>query len=500
MPQETYTGVPVVPGEEERKDTRKDYSLTPQQQERSLYISKRLRLMEREKGKHIASKRRALMLYDGIFRLDGNPAGAFKKEEIVAPLARIFVEAKTAEEVRAFSDFQFFPVDDEDDAWRAELLTETVEHIRCVLHVGRKFCQVLIVTCQRRSIRMPHQRGCSDGVQPLKSFRRVRMPKVVSTVLNTDLGFQSAESATHLIPVPRLAVGGPKDLSVWMLPAQLRNDPKGLVVEINNPWVLLSLRLRRWEDNPPLIELTVLRLYCDCLLWPTTRPPQKLEERLKVLPRVFENVVELVVGQNDFSSGLTRTSRRGDRIKPNVPLIGKPSERCSYRLNGTGLRRIRPVLRIQPRRQLLGLQIAYRQANSNEPPKGRQVVVVDEVGGLRTVLLAPVQKRIQHADDRLTRDYHFSGSADQLFELVFRCTLLFFPFDKTDLFTLAVYGLMRIPPAVKGTKPRFRKHSKPPVKQVESEGSRGRERCNSPPPFGATAKSSRSKSSRGEKI
>lgn len=129
MPQD-YTGVPVIPSEAKQEDDRQKFEMSEVQQKRAKYISWRISLMQNEKSKFIQRKRRALMLYDGIFRLDGNPEGAFTKEEVVAPLARIFVEAKTAEEVRAFSDFQFFPVDDENDAWRAELLMEAVDHVR----------------------------------------------------------------------------------------------------------------------------------------------------------------------------------------------------------------------------------------------------------------------------------------------------------------------------------------------------------------------------------
>lgn len=132
MPQEPYSGVAVVPEAEEQESKRASIEQTPEQQERAKFVSKRLRLMDQEKSKHLQSKKRSLMLFDGKLRLDGDPSRPFTKDEIVAPIARIFVEAKTAEEVRAFSDFQFFPVDDEDDAWRAELLTEVVEHVRRV--------------------------------------------------------------------------------------------------------------------------------------------------------------------------------------------------------------------------------------------------------------------------------------------------------------------------------------------------------------------------------
>ena len=135
---ETYTGVPVVPGEEEKKETRQAFDMDEAQQQRAKYVSWRLSLMKQEKDKYIQSKKCALMLYDGVFRLSGDPTGPFQKEEIVSPLARTFVEAKTAVEVRASSVFEFFPVEEEDDAWRAELLMDVVEHVRRVTKAKSK--------------------------------------------------------------------------------------------------------------------------------------------------------------------------------------------------------------------------------------------------------------------------------------------------------------------------------------------------------------------------
>ena len=137
-----YAGVSVT-REEEVKTDRQQFDMTPQQEERAAVISKRIALMDQEKGQYLASKRRALMLYDGVFRQDGDPTKQATKEEIVAPIARIFVDSKTSEEHKAFSDFQFLPVDDENDAWRAELLSEVVEHVRRVTKARPKRLQLL---------------------------------------------------------------------------------------------------------------------------------------------------------------------------------------------------------------------------------------------------------------------------------------------------------------------------------------------------------------------
>lgn len=132
MAETKYAGVPVVPGDPEQKNDRPTIDMTPEQEKRAGFISKRLRLMEQAKTPHMQSKRRSLMMFDGRLNMNGDPSGPMTKDEIVAPIARIFVEAKTAREIRAFSDYVLAPVDDEDDAWRAELVMQTFDHVRKV--------------------------------------------------------------------------------------------------------------------------------------------------------------------------------------------------------------------------------------------------------------------------------------------------------------------------------------------------------------------------------
>lgn len=129
MPQE-YTGVPVIPELEKKDTTRPTFDMDEAAQKRADYVRKRLLAMKREKDKYMPRKRTSLMLFDNILRLSGDPSEPIKREEIVAPLARIFVEAKTSEEVRVMSEYQFYPVDDGADVPKAELLMEIVDHIR----------------------------------------------------------------------------------------------------------------------------------------------------------------------------------------------------------------------------------------------------------------------------------------------------------------------------------------------------------------------------------
>jgi hypothetical protein len=125
MPQ--YSGVAVVPEQKEPETQRQTFEMDDKQKERATFVTKRLILMDQEKQKFMPRKRMALLLYDGI--IDEGFSNR-KKAEVVSPLARTFVEAKTAEELKAYSEFQLFPVDDEQDAWRAELLMQAIEHTR----------------------------------------------------------------------------------------------------------------------------------------------------------------------------------------------------------------------------------------------------------------------------------------------------------------------------------------------------------------------------------
>ncbi len=131
-----YTGVSVAPGQEEIEPKRVMFDLDERQTETATYVQKRLLLMDAEKQKYMMRKRASLMLYDGV--IDGTFGTNKKIAQVVSPNARTFVEAKTAEELKSYSEFQFYPVDDEQDSWRAELLMQVVEHVRRVTKAKAK--------------------------------------------------------------------------------------------------------------------------------------------------------------------------------------------------------------------------------------------------------------------------------------------------------------------------------------------------------------------------
>lgn len=131
-----YDGVAVTPEQKEPELDREKFEMSPDQMKRATFVTKRINLMDQEKCKYIAKKRCSLMLYDGI--IEGNSFPNKKKAEVVSPFARTFVESKTAEELKTQSEYVLLPVDDEQDAWKAELLMQTIEHVKRVTYARAK--------------------------------------------------------------------------------------------------------------------------------------------------------------------------------------------------------------------------------------------------------------------------------------------------------------------------------------------------------------------------
>lgn len=121
--------VSVVP-ELEGYKTKLEHTPTDEEQKRGLRVHKRLSRMYTAKSPYIPQMERGLMLYDGIHLLNTKNKSSIKNDNLVAPFARIFVEAKTAEEVKAISEYTFTPVEDSGDAWKVRLLKDVNAHVR----------------------------------------------------------------------------------------------------------------------------------------------------------------------------------------------------------------------------------------------------------------------------------------------------------------------------------------------------------------------------------
>jgi hypothetical protein len=128
----TANPIPTVPDETDKRGYEQQATEKPEQQDRSTRIFRRLNAMLEFKRPYEVTMERSYLLFDGISRLNPREPPEIEYQDIVQPFAAIFVETKTAEEYGATSDFEFMPIDDDDDVWRVELNMECVEHARRV--------------------------------------------------------------------------------------------------------------------------------------------------------------------------------------------------------------------------------------------------------------------------------------------------------------------------------------------------------------------------------
>lgn len=121
--------VSVIP-ELDSYQTKLDHTPDEAEQKRGLRVHARLTQMYTARSPYIPQMERGLMLYDGIHLLDTKNKSSIKNDNLVAPFARIFVDAKTSEEVKAISEYTFTPVEDSGDSWKVDLLKDVNAHVR----------------------------------------------------------------------------------------------------------------------------------------------------------------------------------------------------------------------------------------------------------------------------------------------------------------------------------------------------------------------------------
>jgi hypothetical protein len=130
--------------------------------------------MYQAKSPYIPQMERGIMLYDGYHLADTKNKKSISNDNLVAPYARIFVDTKTAEEVKAFSEYVFTPVEDSGDAWKVDLLKDVNNHIR------RKVKQR---TKRHDMLRMKNI--CGVGIARV-GYRKVMGKRKIRTETNDD--------------------------------------------------------------------------------------------------------------------------------------------------------------------------------------------------------------------------------------------------------------------------------------------------------------------------
>lgn len=121
--------VSVIP-ELDTYKTKLEHTPSEEEMKRGLRWHNRLTQMYNARAPYIPQMERGLMLYDGVHLLDTKNKTNINNDNLVAPFARIFVEAKTAEEVKAISEYTFTPIEDSGDSWKVDLLKDVNAHVR----------------------------------------------------------------------------------------------------------------------------------------------------------------------------------------------------------------------------------------------------------------------------------------------------------------------------------------------------------------------------------
>lgn len=123
MPTQSYGTTIKTP--EEAKEIQSTWIPTKAEEERGLRIHQRIDEMLEDRHPHELQWKRAVLNYEGISRT--HPTDR-RDEQVVAPFAKIFVDSKTAEEVRSSRDYVFTAVEDSGDAWKVGLLQDVKKH------------------------------------------------------------------------------------------------------------------------------------------------------------------------------------------------------------------------------------------------------------------------------------------------------------------------------------------------------------------------------------
>lgn len=112
---------------------------TSDEEERGRRVHKRIDDMLEFRAPQEIIWKRAMLNYEGVSR--ENPDDP-RDEQVVAPFAFIFVEAKTAEEVKTTHEYQFTAVEEAGDQWKVDLLNDVNKHVQRKTKIRSKLHQV----------------------------------------------------------------------------------------------------------------------------------------------------------------------------------------------------------------------------------------------------------------------------------------------------------------------------------------------------------------------
>src|SRR3989339_6131 len=104
----------------------------PVQQAFLMKRMKRITYIKQKSAEHYPEIRESIMLYEGKSTIVDEKKDE-RTIETVMPIARAFVEAKTAEEVKSMNEYEYTPVKDTADSWKVGLISDVNKHVHRVV-------------------------------------------------------------------------------------------------------------------------------------------------------------------------------------------------------------------------------------------------------------------------------------------------------------------------------------------------------------------------------
>lgn len=125
----------------EKEESTKPMSWKPTEDERKRGLRVHSRLQEQldYRRRYEPSMERGLLLYSGKMRDMDDPS----KVRVVAPLAKAFVDAKTAEEVKAMNGYEFIAGKNPADEWMTRIMKDANDHVQRVIQIEMKRIQAI---------------------------------------------------------------------------------------------------------------------------------------------------------------------------------------------------------------------------------------------------------------------------------------------------------------------------------------------------------------------
>ena len=148
-------------------------------------VHPRIALMLEVSEPYKEDMRLSLYGYDAVSRTNSKDK---RDEQIVMPMAKIFVESKTSEEIRAFNGYQYIPRSESRDSWKSELIKDMNTHYQRKTKMSSK---------KHRLIRMKNIAGLSIARVGYRKITRKIKERIMDNQDAIAINYKKKEAVVY---------------------------------------------------------------------------------------------------------------------------------------------------------------------------------------------------------------------------------------------------------------------------------------------------------------